>query len=298
MQPIYDRDPRGKRRSESRQQSLRYLWRQHRPKSHQLRLESLESRIVLSPTIFTVDSTESGTSGSGMSGTLPYVISQANANTNTDGSEIEFDSSVFTSSSPQTITLGATLVLSETAGPEMIQEQEAGLVTVSGGGTVSVFEVGSGVTAALSGLTISGGSTSGSGGGLYNNGATTLTNCTISGNSAGSGGGVWNNGTTTLTNCTVVGNSSFQGGAIDNGGNTVVSDSTFSTNSATYGGAIFSYGELNLSSTSFTDNDASADTGGAIYNFNSGTLTMNQGSFTSNSTFMGAPSRIIPLQQR
>ena len=39
------------------------------------------------------------------------------------------------SSSPQTITLGATLVLSETAGPEMIDGPGAGLVTVSGGGT-------------------------------------------------------------------------------------------------------------------------------------------------------------------
>jgi hypothetical protein len=48
----------------------------------------LETRVVLSPTIFTVDSTGSGTSGSGTSGTLPYVISQANANANTDGSEI------------------------------------------------------------------------------------------------------------------------------------------------------------------------------------------------------------------
>ncbi len=129
--------------------------------SHRPRLELLEPRVVLSPTIFTVDSTGNGTSGSGTSGTLPYVISQANANTNTDGSEIEFDSSVFNSSSPQTITLGATLVLSETAGPEVIDGPGAGLVTVSGGGTVQVFEVESGVTATLSGLTISGGSTTG-----------------------------------------------------------------------------------------------------------------------------------------
>ena len=105
--------------------------------------------MVLSPTIFTVNSTGSGTSGSGTSGTLPYVISQANTNTNTDGSEIEFDPSVF--SSPQTITLGATLVLSETTGPEVIDGPGAGLVTVSGGGTVGVFEVDSGVTATLSG---------------------------------------------------------------------------------------------------------------------------------------------------
>ena len=56
--------------------------------------------------------------GSGNTGDLPYVIDQANANTNTAGSEIEFDPSVF--DSPQTITLSSTLALSETDGPEVI----------------------------------------------------------------------------------------------------------------------------------------------------------------------------------
>ena len=63
--------------------------------SHRPRLELLEQRVVLSPTIFTVDSTGSGASGSGTSGTLPYVVSQASANPSTDCSEIKFDSSVF-----------------------------------------------------------------------------------------------------------------------------------------------------------------------------------------------------------
>ena len=113
----YEREPRGNRRLESARQTP---GRQCRATRHRPWLEVLEERVVLSPTIFTVDSAGNGTSGSGTSGTLPYVISQANANTSTDGSQIEFDPSVFTSSSPQTITLGATLVLSETAGPEVI----------------------------------------------------------------------------------------------------------------------------------------------------------------------------------
>ena len=57
-------------------------------------------------------------------------------------------------------------MLSETAGPEVIDGPGAGLVTVSGGDSVGVFEVESGVTATLSGLTISGGSTTGNGGGV------------------------------------------------------------------------------------------------------------------------------------
>ena len=116
-------------------------------------LEGLEDRLLLSgsPTIFTVNSTGNGTTGTGDSGTLPYVIGLANANTNTAGSEIEFDPTVF--ASPQTITLASTLVLSETAGPEVIDGPGASIVTVSGDDAVEVFSVTSGVTASLTGLT-------------------------------------------------------------------------------------------------------------------------------------------------
>ena len=85
-------------------------------------------------------------------------------------------------------------------------------MTVSGGGLSRVFQVDAGVTASISGLTITGGKTDGNGGGLYNDGGNdhadrlhrqrqlrlparrrrpvttaatvTLTNCTVSGNSA------------------------------------------------------------------------------------------------------------------
>ncbi len=102
-------------------------------------LTNLVSSLV---SVYTVNSTSGAISGSGTSGTLPYVMFLANANANpgTDGAEIQFDSSVF--SSPQTITLGATLVLSEKFGPEVIDGPGAGLVTVSGGGTVGVFQIG------------------------------------------------------------------------------------------------------------------------------------------------------------
>ena len=73
-------------------------------------LEDLEERVVLSPTIYTVDSTTATGSGSGTMGDLPYVIGQANADPNPDGSIIEFDPTVF--GTPQTITLSSTLTLS------------------------------------------------------------------------------------------------------------------------------------------------------------------------------------------
>jgi predicted outer membrane repeat protein len=272
----------------------------------------LERRAVLSPTIFTVDSTGNSTSGSGTSGTLPYVISQANANGNADGSEIEFDSSVFNSSSPQTITLGATLVLSETAGPEVIDGPGAALVTISGGGTVGVIQVDSGVTAMLSGLSISGGRTTGDGGGLENFGTATVSGCTIIGNSALNGGGVWTGGTATLTDCTLSANSTVQsGGGVDNegsatltdctvmgnsastngggihsGGDMTVSDSILTSNSAPFAGGLANYGTLSLASTTFTDNQASV-AGGAINNSYTGVLTINDGSITGNSAPYG-----------
>ena len=112
---------------------------------------------------------------------------------------------------PQTITLtGGQLELTDTTGPTTITGPAAGLLTVSGNGPSRVFQVDGGVTASISGLTITGGNAAGNGGGLCNNGGTlTLTDCTVSGNSAsGSGGGLFNvGGTATLTDCTVSGNS-------------------------------------------------------------------------------------------
>ena len=72
---------------------------------------------------------------------------------------------------PQTITLtGTQLELSDTSGTETITGPAAG-VTVSGGGLSRVFQVDRGVTASISGLTITGGHRHGDGGGLYNSAA-------------------------------------------------------------------------------------------------------------------------------
>src|SRR5262249_46053472 len=131
-------------------------------------------------------------------------------------SDITFDPSAFGSAQTISLTSGQ-LELSNTTGTETISGPAAGL-TISGGGQSRVFQVDQGVTASISGVTITAGTVSGygSGGGLYNIGTATLTNCTVSGNSAGyAGGGVFNSGgTTTLTNCTVSGNSAHYGGGL------------------------------------------------------------------------------------
>ena len=111
-------------------------------------LMALEDRRLLST--FTVTSTLDN----GSVGTLRWAVGQANS---AGGAEtIAFDKTVF--KTPQTITLtGTQLELSDTTGTETITGPKAG-VTVSGGGLSRVFQVDGGVTASLSGLTITGGS--------------------------------------------------------------------------------------------------------------------------------------------
>ena len=187
---------------------------------------------------------------------------------------------------PQTIILTqGQLELSDTTGTETITGPAAG-VTISGGGQSRVFQVDQGVTASISGVTITGGQAAGDGGGLYNSGTTTLTDCTVSDNSAGSGGGMATSGsgTTTLTDCTVSGNTaSSEGGGLYNLGTSTLTDCTVSGNTAgngvatAKGGGIYNSGLLTLTGSTITGNQRQYGTttpayGGGI--FNSGTLTV------------------------
>ena len=110
-------------------------------------LLALEDRRLLST--FTVNSTLDD----GSVGTLRWAVGQANS---AGGAEtIAFDKTVF--KTPQTITLtGTQLELSDTNGTETITGPKAG-VTVSAGRHSRVFQVDGGVTASISGLTITGG---------------------------------------------------------------------------------------------------------------------------------------------
>ena len=240
-------------------------------------LLALEDRRLL--TTFTVNSTLDD----GSDGTLRWAVGQANSTGGAD--TIDFDSTVF--NTPQTITLGGTqLELSDTTGATTITGPAAG-VTVSGGGPSRVFQVDAGVTASLSGLTITGGSAV-NGGGLYNNGGSaTLTGCTISGNSAvNNGGGVGCSnsagGTLTLTNCTVSGNTS--GGGRSGGGlylgfhatTATLTNCTISDNSSTgsAGGLCAVYDATTLTNCTISGNSSTgiggSDTGGGGLYINNG----------------------------
>jgi hypothetical protein len=249
-------------------------------------LLALEDRTLLAT--FTVTKTLDD----GSAGTLRYEIGQAS--TTSGSNTINFDPAVF--ATPQTITLTTgQLELSNTSGPQTITGPIAG-VTVSGGGSSRVFQVDNGVNASISGLTITGGSTSGSGGGLYNNGGTVgLTDCTINANSAKYGGGGVENrfGTVTLTNCTVSGNStgaSGGGGGLDNFGGTgtaTLTNCTVNGNSAGDGGGLFNTGMVTLTSCTISGNSAKSSQfgggGGGLDNFG-GTATLTNCTLSSNST--------------
>ncbi len=195
------------------------------------------------------------------------------ANTDPLGtSDISFD--VFVFALIETITL-TTSQLELTHGTDTITGPAAGVI-VNGDGLYRVFQVDAGVTATITGLTITGG-IAGNGGGLYNLGTTTLTGCTVSGNSASSGGGLFNSGgTLTLNNTTVSGNSATSGGGIFNAyGVLTMSGCIVSGNTAGYfGGGIYDRGGIATLTDCLLSGNSAAFYGGGIINvYGTDTLT-------------------------
>ncbi len=123
-------------------------------------------------------------------------------------------------------------------------------LTIDANAASRVFFVSSGVTAAIEGLTITGGKTAANnhGAGISNSGNVTLRRVVITENETGSGGfggGVFHSGTGTLT----------------------IEESTFSGNSATFGGALASgaTGSIMIAGSTFGPFNQSVNEGGAIY---------------------------------
>jgi len=138
-------------------------------------------------------------------------------------------------------------------------------LALDGEGETGLFQVGSGVTATVSGLTIEDGS-AGQGGGVWNNGGNlTLSSDNVINNVAsGNGGGVDNSGDLSLSGCTLAGNKAENGGGVFSGAGTLsVSNSTFTNNEAlNAGGGVYSQTSLSVMGAMVDDNYVSAVTSG------------------------------------
>lgn len=139
--------------------------------------------------------------------------------------------------------------------------ENGGVITVSSGATLGVLGTG----------TITGGNTTGDGGGICNNGTLTFYGGTITGNKAANGGGIYNNGgtvtlglyaLTTLSNNTAT----IDGGGIhSNGGTLNLFSATIDGNTAAgKGGGIYTTNYVDFRSTT-TIKNCQAKFGGAAY---------------------------------
>jgi len=142
----------------------------------------------------------------------------------------------------------------------------------------------------ISGLRVTGGVTTGNGGGIFNSERLTLNNCVINDCMAGNGGGISSEGVLLMNNSRVSNNVAMvYGGGIDNySGNAVLTASTVSGNGADFGGGIESSagGSLFVDACTISGNAASRS-GGGIDAFAS-TILMANSTISGNSAGYGA----------
>jgi hypothetical protein len=254
---------------------------------------------AVSMATFTVTNTNDSGAGS-----LRQAITSADAST---GKNIINFCGLFDDGLAHTISLtGSGLSITDDIS---IQGRNPNLLTISDDSASRVFDITSGATATINGLTITNTyniainseNAVGGGGGISNEGVLTLNNSIITGNTASGnvinfgqsfseGGGIYNSGSLTVNHSTISNNSvdgnsvENEGGGIYNIGSLIVNHSTISNNSATipgFGSGIYNDygGSLTVNNSLIISNNASLY-GGGIYNNSS--LTVNNSLIISN----------------
>jgi predicted outer membrane repeat protein len=101
-------------------------------------------------------------------------------------------------------------------------------ITIDGASSFSIFNAQTGVTLNLEFLTLAHGLAE-EGSAIFNQGTTTVTNCTFSGDTAIAGGAIFTNGAMMITNSTFSSNQAAGAGAIElnNPANVTITNSTF-----------------------------------------------------------------------
>ena len=246
------------------------------------------------------------------SGIVSLRNAVAIANANSTPTTISFDPVVF--AGKKTITLnGQDFELSDKSAPVTIAGPGADRLTINANARSRIFQVDAGVTANISGLTLTNGNVysnptkdwdASGGGAIRNDGTLNLSNTFVNANHGGQagGGGLYNKGVANVINCTISNNHvdtpqfaiGGDGGGIENDGPTLnLNNVTLAKNSVTdssYGGGI-NFGErnvtTNLANCTIVNNVASAtfDGGGGLaLPFNAaGTVTLSNTIIANNS---------------
>ncbi|HXQ43355.1 MAG TPA: choice-of-anchor Q domain-containing protein [Acidimicrobiales bacterium] len=214
--------------------------------------------VLPAPVAGAADDVVTNCNGSG-AGSLPAVVAAAAA-----GDTVTFSVSC-PPASPIVLSTAVSITTHLT-----IDGPGSGDLALTGNRASAIFDVGAGVTAAISGLTIENNNGSDpddnieNPGGIENKGTLTVSDSTFSDNTAGfdgSGGGIENDGILTVVDSTLSGNTagseSGGGGIWNNGGTLTVSDSTLSDNGGGNGGGISNDGGVvTVTDSTLADNDA------------------------------------------
>jgi hypothetical protein len=170
----------------------------------------------------------------------------------------------------------------------------AATTIIDGGGINTVVTVSNtNAHVGLAGLTIQNGSApyTQCGGGIYNTGAVSISNSTVSGNHNGfplNVGGICNVGTLAISNSTVSRNRANRGGGIINVGKLTISTSTISGNQGFssiellgQGAGISNFGQLTINTSTISGNSLIDGFGAGIYS--EGTATIDNSTVSANS---------------
>ncbi len=207
--------------------------------------------------LFTVnDDGDSGNNNCGDTNcTLRDAIVDANASPGAD-------TIIFDLNPNSTITLDGTQ-LPAISGTLTIIGPGEGDLTVSAANLSRIFEINSGQSVTITGMTIRDGDSGSSGGGILNFGSLVLQNTMVTSSTASSGGGIYNLGSLYLQNSAATGNIADVGGGIYN----------------------FSSASLTIDSSEISDNIVSSQ-GGGIYLDNGSFLTVTHSSLVGNSAVL------------
>jgi len=266
--------------------------RRRRPR---LMLEVLEDRLTPAFFMVTAVSDDAGLTAAGGVGTEanPYLIGSLRSAIEQTNSAAGADTITFAPA-----LAGATITLGGSSLPDVSEDLTingpAARITLDGDESSRIFRFLAATTNSLSNLNITRGYDGETGGGIYNDGALSLTNCTLSNNKAYySGGGIYSNGSLALTDCTIANNSTvlyYGGGILSNDLSLTLMRCTFTGNYAgDEGGALKTYNDDGISTITnclFTGNAAGSSGGGIAASYGlSATLT--DCTFVNNTAVLG-----------